>query len=107
MLARDRGDKGGTQGDLGLAKADVAANDAIHGPGARQIGDHGLDSLQLVRRFLEREGRSKLVIHQAVDFYRGAWTSLALGIDREQFGGNIANLLGSTALGSIPGFAAE
>ena len=55
LLAGLDRDERGAQRDLGLAEADVAADDAIHRLAAGQIGDHLLDRLRLVRRFLERE----------------------------------------------------
>jgi hypothetical protein len=57
LLARLHGDESCAQCDLRLAETDVAADDAIHRPGAAEIGDDLLDGLCLIRRFVEGELR--------------------------------------------------
>ena len=60
LLAVAGGDECGAQCDLGLAKADIAANEPVHHPGALHIGKHGGNGRLLIGRFLEWEGRAEL-----------------------------------------------
>ncbi len=60
LLARLRGDEGGAHGDLGLAKADIAADDAVHRARTGQILEHLADRLRLILGLLERKGVEKL-----------------------------------------------
>ena len=55
LLAGDGGDEGRTHGNLGLAEADVAADDEVHRLRGRQLADHHLDRGMLVGGLLERE----------------------------------------------------
>ncbi len=55
LLAVGHGDEGGAHGDLGLAEADVAADQAVHRLAGFHVVDHGVDGGQLVGRFLEAE----------------------------------------------------
>ena len=99
--------KGGTHGDLGLAEADVAADDTVHRARCGHVLDHRLDGDPLIRRLLEREVGDEA----SVLFIRGgtgeAFPGLAAGIDVEQLGGGIADLLGGLALGLFPLFRAQ
>src|SRR5207249_2009886 len=56
LLAGLCGNERRAHGDFGLAEADVAAHDAIHGALAAQVGEHLLDRLRLILGLLEREG---------------------------------------------------
>src|SRR5690606_38819649 len=47
--------KGGAQGDLGLAEANIAADEAVHRFTRAQILDYVADSAVLIVRFLIRE----------------------------------------------------
>jgi len=47
--------KGGTHGHLGLAEADIAAHEPVHGLGALHVRQHVLNGARLVRRLLEPE----------------------------------------------------
>jgi hypothetical protein len=55
LLAVGHGDEGGAHGDLGLAEADVAADQAIHRLAGFHVLDHGIDRGLLVGRLLEAE----------------------------------------------------
>ena len=59
LLARLHGDECGAQRDLGLAEADVAANDAVHRFARFQIDQHLFDGGGLVGGFLEAKSRLK------------------------------------------------
>ena len=76
------GQERGAQRDLGLAVADVAADQPVHRLAALHVGEHVVDRLLLVGRLLEREGRLELaevgvgcaVGAALVDLARGATT---------------------------------
>jgi hypothetical protein len=48
LLASHGNRKGRTQGHLGLAKADIAADQPVHGPAQAQVIDHRIDGVELV-----------------------------------------------------------
>ena len=54
--------EGGTQRHLGLAEADIAADEAIHRPALLQILEHRLDGGELVFGLLIGKARAELVI---------------------------------------------
>ena len=64
LLAVHRRDEGGAQRDLGLAEADIAADQPVHRLAGLQVADHRFDRGGLVRRFLEAEagGESFVVV---------------------------------------------
>ena len=57
LLAVERGGKRGADGDLRLAEADVAADEAVHRARGLEVLLHGLDRRALVRRLPVRERR--------------------------------------------------
>ena len=59
LLLVGDGDERGTQRDLGLAEAHVAADQAIHGLAGGHVGHDRLDRRGLVGRLLEAEARGK------------------------------------------------
>ena len=60
LLAVLGGLERGAQRDLGLAVADVAADQAVHRARLLHVGAHGLDRLELVGRLAVREGALEL-----------------------------------------------
>ena len=58
--------EGGAQGDLGLAKADIAADQAVHRLGAAHIGFDVLNDTQLIFSFDEGKASFHLVLPSAV-----------------------------------------
>ena len=62
LLAGKHGDEGRAQRHLGLAEADIAADQPVHGPPAREIVEHGVDAGDLVLGLLIREARGELVV---------------------------------------------
>ncbi len=107
LFAGHGGHEGGAHGDLGLAEADIAADQPIHWCLAAEIGDHALDRGQLVRGFLEREARSERFVHGPIDRQGQTLARLSLGLDFQQFGGDVADFLSGLALGLAPGFSTE
>ncbi|MCY1429493.1 hypothetical protein D9M71_454130 [compost metagenome] len=101
------GDEGRAHGHFGLAEADVAAHQAVHGLGLEHVGAHRFDSGLLVGGFLEGEaGAEGGVIGRRVG--EGiAFAGGAAGINVEQLGGHVANLFGGLALGFLPDFRAQ
>ena len=78
---------------LGLAEADVAADQPVHRPRRDHVLDHGMDGGVLVGGFLEAEivGERLVVLRREAE--RVAFARGAAGIDVEQFGGGVAHLL--------------
>ena len=102
LLAVGHRDEGGAQGDFGLAEADVAADQAVHRLAGVHVVDHGVDGGELVGRFLEAEAVGEgfevvLLEVEGVALARGA-----LGVERQQFGGGVAHLLGGLASWPFP-----
>ena len=100
-------EKGCAHGDLGLAEADVAADQAVGGLGTGEILDHGIDSGVLVGRGLEREllHEASIVVVRALE--RVARRGLPARVDVEEFGGDVPGLLGGTPLRLGPLVGAE
>ena len=107
LLAFVDRDKGGAQGHLGFAEADVAADEAIHRLALLQIGQRGVDGGPLVGRFLEGKSLAKRVVIMLDQTEGMAFTRRALRIEIEQFGGGVAHALGSSLLRLFPLAAAE
>ena len=59
LLAVHRGDEGGAQRHLGLAEADVAADQPVHRPAGRQVVEHRVDGVLLVLGLLIGEARRR------------------------------------------------
>ena len=61
LRARHRGDEGGAQRDLGLAEADIAADQPIHRPAGGEVLQHVGDGARLILGLGEREAGAELV----------------------------------------------
>jgi hypothetical protein len=107
LAAAGRCDKGGAQGDLGLAEADIAADQAVHRLAGGHVADHGFDGGHLVRRFLEAEAIGEGFHIVLAGFERMALAGGALGIQVEQFGRRVARLFHGPAFGFFPLAAAK
>ena len=64
LLAAHRRDEGGAQRHLGLAEADVAADQPVHRPAGRQVVEHAVDGGQLVVGLLVGEAGAELVVER-------------------------------------------
>ena len=107
LFSSEHGLEGGADGDLGLAEADVAAEESIHGLGGLHVGLGGGDGAELVGGFLVFEGRLELALpggvgRESVTGFRGAG-----GLDGQEFGGEIAYGALGLFLGLGPAVAAE
>ena len=102
LLAAVHCEEGRAHGDLGLAEADIAADQAVHRLRAGHVLEYRLNGGQLVGGFLKREvvGKALVVLFrvgEAEALARGA-----AGIYVEQFGSDIANFLGGLATRLLP-----
>ena len=93
LQAGHGGNEGGTQRHLRLAEADVAADQAIHGPAGGEVLEHGLDAGGLILRLLVGEARDELVVGARRRGQRGRLLQLAQGGDLDQLGGDLAQAL--------------
>ena len=103
LLAAVHRDEGGAQRHLGLAEADVAADQPVHRLRADHVLDHRVDRGALVGRLLEAEaGGEGLVVVRARSGSAIALARGAAGVQVQQLGGGVAHLLGGLALGLVP-----
>ena len=102
-----RGDEGGAERDLGLAEADVAADQPVHRPAGGEVVEHGVDRGVLVLGLLVGEARGELVVEA---LGRGQDRRLlharARG-DLDQRLGHLADALLEPRLPRLPADAAE
>ena len=97
----------GSHGDLGFAEADVAADQAVHGPWLLHVGLHVVDGGELVGGLLVRERVLKLLLPRGVRAEREAGRALAGRIQFHQVVGDLAHMLARLGLGRGPVGAAE
>ena len=102
LLAVGHRDEGGAQRDFGLAEADVAADQPVHRLARAHVADHGIDRGELVGRFLEAEAVGKSFEIMLLEVELVSLAGCALGVQRQQFGGRVANLRGRALLGLLP-----
>ena len=97
----------GTQRDLGLAEADVAADDPVHRLRRAQVGHDLLDRGGLVGRFLEREAGCERAQRWVVHRERVSLAGGPLRVQVEQLSGRVAYPRRRPLPGLLPLFAAE
>ena len=107
LLAFDRSGEGRAQRNLGLAKADIAADKPVHRPAGRHIFQHRVDRSLLVIGLVIRKARAEFGIktfrrHQ---FRRGF--GLPCGGDFDEPRRHFENALAHFRLALLPGDAAE
>ena len=95
------------QRDLGLAVADVAADQPVHRALGLHVGLDGLDRLALVGRLAVRERRLELAQPVRVGLERVAAPALALGVQVEQLAGELLRGAAGARLDLVPARAAE
>ena len=93
LRAGERRDEGGSQRHLGLAEADIAANEAIHRLARGQIRQRLLDRAQLILGFGIGEARLEFGIEPLGRNERLARPQLPLGGNADQFAGDLADAL--------------
>ena len=97
----------GAQRDLGLAVADVAADQPVHRALGLHVGDHVLDRVALVGRLAV--GEVGLEVAQLLGELRErvAAAALALGVEVEQLAGELLRGAARARLDLVPARAAE
>ena len=107
LLAAVDGDEGGAQRDLGLAEADVAADEPVHRPRRDHVLDHGVDRGVLVGRLVEAEARRERLVVVRLEAEREAFARRAARVQVQELGGGVAHLLGGLAARLVPLARAE
>ena len=107
LLAGLHGDESGAQRDLGLAEADIAADDPIHGLVGLQVAQDLFDRGGLIGGLLEREAGLECAIFRFAGQHRRALPRRAARIQVQQFRGDIADALCGLAARLLPLLAAE
>jgi hypothetical protein len=103
-----RGDRErGPHRDLGLAEADVAADESIHRTRRLEVLLDHLDRRLLVGGLLVGEARLQLLEQVAVDVVGDAGRPLAAGVEGEKLAGELAGARARPRLQVLPGLAAE
>ncbi len=107
LLPGQRRDECGAQRDLGLAEADIAADQPVHRLALRQIAQHIVNRALLIVGFGPGKAFGELVIARLIGQQH---RRLAQGPRRcglEQFVGDLPDALLQAALAALPGFAAQ
>ncbi len=97
----------GPQGDLGLAVAHVAADQAVHRARLLHVGADGLDRLELVGGLAVGERALELHLPLRVVRERVPGAALALGVERDQLAGERLGRAPGTQLLLLPLLAAQ
>ena len=107
LLAGQGGDEGGTQRHLGLAEADIAAQQAVHRPARAHVLEHGLDRGQLVLGLLVGEARGELLVDAVRQVEDGTLAHRPLGRDLDQLARELADALLDLGLARLPADPAQ
>ena len=107
LLAGEHREQACPQGDLGLAEADIAADQPVHGAAAGEIVEHGIDAGGLVLGLLVGEARRELVIEPVWRGDHRRLTQLAHGGHLDQLLGDVADALLELCLARLPADAAK
>ena len=99
--------EGGAHGDLGLAEADVAREQAVHRDRLLHVGLDLVDRLQLVGRLGERERLFELALPRGVGAERVALRRHARRVELHELDRDVAHRLARAALGLRPVAAAH
>ena len=107
LLAAHGPREGGAQRHLGLAEADIAADEAVHGTTGIEIGQDGVDGGGLVLGLLECEAGGELAVEAVRSLEAGRLAHEALGRDLDELAGHLQDALLHLGLAGLPGTAAE
>ena len=107
LLARHGRHEGRAQRHLGLAEADIAADQPVHRPAGSEIGQHRLDGAQLILGLLEREAGGELVVEPLRQLQGLARPQGALGRHLDQLGRQLADALLDLGLARLPAGAPQ
>ncbi len=101
------GGEAGAKGDLGLAEADIAANDAVHRAPRAHVGEDGLDRVVLVDGLLEGKRRLEGAVGGLVKAEGTALAGRAPRIEIEQLRRDVADTVGGATPRARPLLRAE
>ena len=107
LLAGQHGDQARAERHLGLAEADIAADQPVHRPAAGEIAEHGADARLLVLGLLVRESGGELVIDAVRRVEHRRLAQLAQSRDLDQLLGHVADALLEPGFARLPGDAAQ
>ena len=107
LLARHGRDEGRAQRHLGLAEADIAADQPVHRLARRQVVEHVGDRLQLVVGLGIGEAGAEFLVQAFLRAHRLAALHRALGGDGDQPVGHVGDALLEPRLARLPGDAAQ
>ena len=107
LLAVERDREGRAQRHLGLAEADIAADQPVHRPAAFEVLQRGIDRAKLVFGFLIGKARAELVIDMRLHRHLRRLVQMPLGGDLDQFAGDLANAVLELGLARLPAAAAQ
>ena len=107
LLAGHGGDEGRAQRHLGLAEADIAAQEAVHRPARAHVLEHGLDRGQLVLGLLVGEAGGELLVDPVRQVEHRALAHRPLGRDLDQLARQLADALLDLGLARLPAHPAQ
>ena len=107
LLSVEGGAHDGAHGDLGLAVADVAADESVHRGLGRHVGGDVGDGGGLVGGLLVLEGLLELALPGALGREGVAGPGLALGVEPQELRRHVAHRLLDPLLDLLPAPAAE
>ncbi len=107
LLAVERDRERRAQRHLGLAEADVAADQPVHRPAAFEVFQGRGDGAELVFGFLIGKARAEFVIDMRLHRHFRRFMQMPLGGDLDQFAGDLADAVLEFGLAGLPAAAAE
>ena len=107
LLAVERDRECRAQRHLGLAKADVAADQPVHRTAAFEVLQRSVDRAQLVLGLLIGEARAELVIDMRLHRHFRRLVQIAFGGDLDQFARDLADAVFQLGLARLPAAAAQ
>ena len=107
LLAAHHGGERRAQRHLGLAEADVAADEPVHRTAGGEIVERGVDRGLLVVGLLVGKARGELVGGAGLHRQLRRFAKLPLGRDLDQFVGDLADAVLQPRLAGLPAGAAE
>ena len=107
LLAVERDRECRAQRHLGLAEADVAADQPVHRPAAFEVLQGGIDRAELVLGLLVGKARAELVIDMRLHRHFRRFVQMPLGGDLDQFAGDLADAVLELGFARLPAAAAE
>ena len=102
LLTISSGLEGCTHGHLGLTKAHIATNQAVHRLSHLHISLHILCGFQLIGRILVKETGLELMLQVAVVTEGETFLTTALGVEFDQIASDILDMLLGALLQALP-----